>query len=113
DIGFAPDDVEKLRSHDVPIVGGIVPRKGARQFACDFLPGTKQVTFGQKGERIEVRYVGCEFLFTHREVYERTRTQLRLAECNRQFGTPLVPWFQPLVIKDPGGWRYLPADYSF
>ena len=33
--------------------------------------------------------------------------------CNRQFGKPLVPYFQPLVVSDAGGPWYLGEDYSF
>src|ERR1019366_9441843 len=33
DIVFEPDDVEKLRNHQMPIVAGIAAKKGPRQFA--------------------------------------------------------------------------------
>lgn len=34
DIGFDPDDVERLRGHGLPIVCGIYPKKGKRALAC-------------------------------------------------------------------------------
>ncbi len=38
DIVFDPDDVAKLRRHDLPLVCGIYPKKACRQFACAFRP---------------------------------------------------------------------------
>lgn len=49
DIGFHPDAVEKLRAHNLPIVCGIYPKKGKREFAISTLPGTKKITFGNNG----------------------------------------------------------------
>ncbi|MBC7967668.1 MAG: hypothetical protein H7Z17_17270 [Fuerstia sp.] len=49
DIGFDPDDVERLRSHQLPVVAGLYARKGQRQFACKFLPETRQVRLGLSG----------------------------------------------------------------
>src|SRR5262245_29296914 len=45
DIGFDADDVERLRSHKLPIVAGLYPRPGARALACELLSGEKQVAF--------------------------------------------------------------------
>jgi hypothetical protein len=58
DIVFQPDDVERLRSHNLPFTCAIYPKKGARQFACEFLPGTSSVKFGKDGGLLEVRYCG-------------------------------------------------------
>ena len=63
DIVFDPDDVEKLRRHDLPLVCGIYPKKACRQFACSFLPRTRQVVFGtSRGGAIEVLYGGFGFV---------------------------------------------------
>src|SRR5689334_13628737 len=56
DIGFSPDDVEKLRSHNLPIVSAIYPKKGRRELASHVLPGTKEIVFGQGGGLIEILY---------------------------------------------------------
>jgi hypothetical protein len=101
DIVFHPDDVQKLRSHNLPFACGLYAKKGPRQFACEFLPGTTSVKFGKHGGLVEVRYCGFGFTLVRREVFETVRTQLDLPECNQRFGKPLVPYFQPLVVPDP------------
>ena len=52
DVGFNPDDVEKLRSHPHPIVCGIYPQKGKQALACHIAMGTPRMTFGQQGRGI-------------------------------------------------------------
>ena len=49
DIGFDPDDVAKLGAQGLPMVCGIYPKKGKNALACNLLPGTDRVTFGQGG----------------------------------------------------------------
>jgi hypothetical protein len=113
DMAFNPDDVEKLRAHRLPIVCGIYAKKGRRQFACDFLPGTEQVVFGQGGGLLEVRYAGFGFMLTHRAVFGRMRQDLGLPECNQRFGAPIFPWFLPMLVPDDTGLWYLSEDYAF
>jgi hypothetical protein len=113
DVLFRPDDVAALRARDRPLVCGVCPKKGPRQFACAFLPGTRSVTFGRGGGLTELRYCGFGFVYTRREVYEAIRERLRLPACNQRFGRPLVPYFAPLAVEDAGGAWYLSADYAF
>lgn len=113
DVLFRPEDVAALRRHDVPFVCGVYPKKGPRQFACAFLPGTRAVTFGRDGGLTEIRYCGFGFVYTRREVYETVQAQLRLPVCNQRFGQPLVPFFAPLVVEDAEGAWYLSEDYAF
>jgi hypothetical protein len=41
DVVFDPDDADRLRRHDDrPFTCGLYPKKGPRQFACEFFPGT-------------------------------------------------------------------------
>ena len=113
DIAFHPDDVDRLRGHNLPIICGLYPKKGQRQFACEFLPGTQSVAFGRAGGLTEVKYAGFGFTYTRREVYDAIRTQLQLPECNQRFGPPIVPYFLPELVPDgPGQW-YLAEDYAF
>ena len=49
DIVFDPDDVEKLRNHQLPIAVAVCPKKGLRQFTCHFPAGTQKVVFGVGG----------------------------------------------------------------
>ena len=114
DVVFDPTDVDKLRGHGLPIACGLYPKKGPREFACAFLPGTAAVTFGAAGGLAEVRYCGFGFVHTRRAVYETVRARLGLPTLNQRFDRPLVPYFGPLAVRDaePGGW-YLGEDYSF
>src|SRR5262245_40088422 len=38
DIAFDPTSVDRLRSHELPIVAGIYPQPRARSLACELLP---------------------------------------------------------------------------
>jgi hypothetical protein len=113
DIGFHPDAVEKLRSHDLPIVCGIYPKKGKREFAMSALPGTKKMVFGRKGGLHEVQYAGTGFLFVRRQVYLDIQFQLGLPLCNEFFGANIIPYFMPLVRPQREGHWYLGEDYAF
>lgn len=114
DIVFDPNDVDKLRAHNRPITCGIYPKKGPRQFASAFLPGTTEVKFGGKGGLLDILYCGFGFTHTRREVYESIRTKLNLTECNLGFNKPLYPFFAPLEAPDSQGkpW-YLNEDFAF
>ncbi|HTU91950.1 MAG TPA: hypothetical protein VMF69_17845, partial [Gemmataceae bacterium] len=113
DIVFDPDDVDKLRRHDLPLVCGIYPQKACRQFACVFLPGTQQILFGVKGGAIEILYCGFGFVHTRRALYQTMREQLKLPLCNQQFQTPLLPYFTPLIAGEGEHAWLLGEDYSF
>jgi hypothetical protein len=115
DIGFDPDAVEQLRSHQLPFVCGLYAKKGRREFACMFRPETEKVQFGPQGGLLEVQYVGFGFVLVRREVFETIQRQLKLPTCNERFSTrrPIVPFFQPLVIPDGSSHWYLGEDYAF
>lgn len=113
DIGFHPDDVDKLRRHRLPIVGGIYAQKGKRIFACEFMPGMQSVTFGKDGGLLEIRYAGTGFLLIRREVYTTIQNRLALPVCNERFSRPMIPFFQPIVRPIDDGHWYLAEDYSF
>src|SRR5215210_1234397 len=113
DVVFRPDDVDRLRSHDLPFVCGIYPKKSRREFAATFLPGTPSVRFGRGGGLTEIRYCGFGFVYTRKEVYRSVQEKLRLPTCNQRFGSLLVPYFAPLVVDDGQGFWYLGEDYAF
>jgi predicted O-methyltransferase YrrM len=113
DVVFDPDDVDKLRAHNLPITCGVYPKKGPRQFACEFLPGTPAVRFGRHGGLVEVRFCGFGFVHVRKEVFITVQRRLMLPVCNRRFGSPLIPFFEPLVVPDPGGHWSLSEDYAF
>jgi hypothetical protein len=113
DISFDPDAVDQLRSHELPIVCGIYARKGCRALACHALPGTDRIVFGAEGGLIELLYAGMGFVLVRKQVYLEMQEHLALPVCNQRFGPPTIPFFQPLVIPDRGGYWYLPEDYAF
>jgi len=114
DIVFDPDDIDKLRRHELPLVCGIYSKKGSRQFASAFLPDTRQVSFGVRGGLMEILYCGFGFVHTRRLLYETLRRQLELPLCNQRFqGSPLVPYFAPLAVGAGEHAWYLNEDYAF
>ncbi len=113
DVCFHPDDVEKLRKHQQPIVCGIYAKKGRREFACEFQADTQEVQFGQNGGLLQIRYAGFGFMHTRRTVYEIVREYLQLPACNQRFGPDLFPWFMPMLVPDGSGQWYLSEDYAF
>ncbi len=113
DVVFDPDDISRLRAHGLPFTCGLYSKKGPRQFACEFLPGTPAIRFGQSGGPVEIRFCGFGFTHTRKEVYQTIHTRLKLPICNRRFGSLLVPYFEPLVVNDPRGPWSLSEDYAF
>lgn len=111
DIGFDPDDVERLRATEPAVVGGIYPKKNTRALACHLLDGTTDLHFGRSGGLLEIRYAPTGFLLTRRAVYDRLAEQLPL--CNRRFGMPMRPYFLPMVVPDDEGHWYLGEDFAF
>jgi hypothetical protein len=113
DIGFDADAVDALRSHGLPFVCGIYPKKGLRELACHLLPETEHVLFGEGGGLLEIMYAATGFLLTHRRVYSAIRERGPLVTCNERFGRPVVPYFLPLVVPDGSGHWYLGEDFAF
>jgi hypothetical protein len=113
DVVFNPDDVDKLRAHQQPLVCGIYAKKSKPEFACAFLPGTPRLTFGKEGGLHEIRYAGFGFVLTRREVFETIRTRLALPLCNTRFGQGIYPYFLPMIAPDGKGSWYLSEDYAF
>jgi hypothetical protein len=113
DIGFHPDAVDRLRSHGLPIVCGIYPKKGKRELACHVLPGTQKIVFGQEGGLTEVLYGGAGFLLVRRDAYAQIQQQLRLPSCNDAWGSAMIPFFQPMAKPHRDGYWYLAEDFAF
>jgi predicted O-methyltransferase YrrM len=113
DIAFDPDDVDQLRAHNLPITCGIYPKKGPRQFACEFLPDTSTIGFGRHGGLVEIKYCGFGFTHTRREVFKTVQKQLRLPICNKRFESPLIPFFEPMSVQEATGPWSISEDYAF
>jgi hypothetical protein len=114
DISFEPEAVDRLRSHGSPLVGGLFARRTSVHFGCRFLPDTPELTLGEGGGLAEVRYLGTAFLLTHRRVYEDVARVFDLPLCNTTSDAPALPFFLPMVIRDPDlGFWYLSEAWSF
>ncbi len=100
DTSFAPESVERLRSHGLPLVAGIAAKKGHRALAVRLLPETKEVVFGVGGGLTEVMYAGTGFLHTRREVYGAIQRRCELPVCNERFGKLMVPYFMPIAVRE-------------
>ncbi|MBS2012199.1 MAG: hypothetical protein JST00_04900 [Deltaproteobacteria bacterium] len=112
DVVFIPDDVDALLASGHPVVGGVYPVKGQRRIAVRPLAGTKDLTFGEEGDVVEVMYTATGFLLTRREVYERMQTELALPRCGAGDDS-VVPYFLSVVVPDGDGMAYLSEDFSF
>ena len=112
DISFDPLAVDRLRSHNLPVVCGIYPKKGQQALACYVMPGTTEMSFGERGGLAEILYGGCGFLLTRRQVYLDIQERERLPLCNTRT-RPLVPYFQPIVVQDSDSFWYLAEDFAF
>ena len=113
DIGFDPDVVDRLRGLGEPVACGIYPLRGRRTLACQFLPGTEEIVFGQSGGPREILYAAAGFLLVRRAVYMDIYHRLDLPVCEEAPGPPLVPFFQPAVFPIDEGRRLLSGDYAF
>lgn len=113
DLAFNPLDVDRIRCFNLPLCAGLYPKKGKRELAAHVLPGTTKLVFGNKGCVTEVKYTATGFLHVRREVYETIQQRLELPTCNVGFGSPMVPYFQPLIVETEQGPWYLAEDYSF
>jgi hypothetical protein len=114
DMKFDPDDVDRLRSHGLPLVGGFYAGRGKPDLSCRPLAGTTEIAFGQGGSPVEVHSLATGFLLTHRRVYEDIVRKLDLPWCGAASGELVVPYFLPLVYADQEhGMAYLSEDYAF
>ena len=103
DTEFEVEAVERLRSHNLPIISGIYAKKGQRDFASRLLPGTTKITFGQAGGVMEIMYAATGFLLTQRKVYDDIRQQLGTAHLQRAVRPPDGPLFHAAGDADREG----------
>jgi hypothetical protein len=112
-IGFSANDVDLIRSHQLPITGALHPRPGMQALAAKPIPGTTSIALGAGGGLMEFQYVSAGFLHVRREVYQTIQSKLALPVCSVNSGRPLVPYFLPLVIPAGNDHVYLADDYAF
>src|SRR5271166_3214675 len=113
DIAFEPQSVQRLRSHGLPIVCGLYPKKAEKEWSSQLLPGQKSITLGESGGLIEILYAATGFLLVHRQVFLEVQRQQQLPTCFWRGASPTIPFFLPMVIPSGGGHLYLGEDFAF
>jgi hypothetical protein len=113
DIVFNPDDVDRLRAANLPIIGGVYPRKGEPVLAIRWKEGTNTVVLGDGGGLVEVKYASTGFLCTRAAVYDAMQVQGLARSAIGQFGRSMMGYFQPMTIVEGSVTRYLAEDWSF
>lgn len=114
DIGFDPNDVERLRAHEGTFVCGVYAKRGSAELACHVMPGTKELLFGEEGGLVEMLYVGMGFCLIRRAAFEAIAKSLPV--CGARTKAPFAPYFLPMTIPhkdDPTDFWYLAEDYAF
>lgn len=113
DMAFTADAAERLRAHDVTVVGAVYPQKGRRGLCMNPLELPSTLTFGPTGGLAEVAHIGTGFLLTRRAAYEDVQRHHDLPRCGDD--TPgIIPFFHSIVDgSKETGFRYLSEDYSF
>jgi hypothetical protein len=79
DLVFTPEDVARVCSHDVPVVGGMYPikREGPIIWCGNTFPGEGKQEPPQEDGLQRIRYVGTGFVCIERSVLERMREAFR------------------------------------
>lgn len=117
DIAFSVEDFEKLRSHDLPLVCGLYPKKLKEGGLAAILnEDTHELSFGETGGLVEIKWAGTGFLYTKRQVYDDIREKLNLPKCRVGLETVVYPYFMPFTIPAGNGsdeHLYLGDDTSF
>ncbi|MGH7136987.1 MAG: hypothetical protein ACREHD_14700, partial [Pirellulales bacterium] len=114
DTAFDPEEVDRLRSHRLPIVAGICSRKHpAAGLAVSTIPGTRELVMGEGGGLAEVLYAGTGFLLVHRDVYVTIQRRFDLPLCDRAAYNRSIPFFMPMLEDWGGTLSYLADDYAF
>jgi len=112
DIGFSPDQVERITSHDVEVVGGLYPLKEmspAPKWCSNALEKPKPV---RPDGLLQVQYIGTGFMCIRRDVFQKIISkmgdQLAYTPANQTEGCEYAFWRQG--VKDR---RFLTEDWMF
>lgn len=114
DVVFEPDDVDKLRSHDLPFVAGLYVKKGRSEFAGKFRH-CDPVVFGVGGGLLEMVCVGFGFVKVATSIYRDIASRFEMHECTGGYDPQkrITPYFIPAMIQQGQEWRYLSEDCAF
>jgi hypothetical protein len=114
DMVFSPEDVERIASHDLDVVGGLYCKKipGDPDYNVAGLPGQERGVPDANG-LIEVGRIGTGFLCIGRSVFERMERDLRPQRYCNSRGTQLDYWSIEYQRGEDGRYYYQGEDYSW
>ena len=115
DLVFTPEHVARILAHDVPIVGGLYPKK--QEGPVEWVLNTALVETKPTPTKLqEVRYVGTGFMCIKREVITAMIARYPEIEFTADYGTRRQEhdlWPMGVYVYHDGGRRYLSEDYFF
>ncbi len=115
DLLFSSEHIARLLSHDVPLVGGMYPKKqeGPIEWVFNTLPGTPAP---MPDGLLRVRYIGTGFLLIARKVFEMMISYYPALEYRADYGDRGVQhdfWSMGVYVYPDGTCRYLSEDWYF
>lgn len=114
DIVFSEENVDRILSHDVPIIGGAYYKKTLeRNVVCNALPNVKPEDVTDTNGVMQVMYVGFGFSLIAREVFEKMREVFGKEITYKDDETRRTEWdFWPVGVQQKTG-RWLSEDWWF
>lgn len=108
DMGFTPEDVKQLLSHDLPfVVGPYFQRRCGGEAVFRPLDDDADIVIGKGGALIELLYSGFGFNAVKAEVFDRIAQTIPMLQEGYR------PFFQEMLVEDEGGVSWLSEDTSF
>lgn len=113
DIDFKYEDVLKIKSRGVDIIGAAYSFKGYPQFTIQPFEN-QEITFDtENGGIVPVQAVATGFLYTTAHLYRVMQQKLELETCNTSFDAPQIPFYHPNIWTFNEQHYYLGEDFSF
>ncbi len=112
DITFHPDDVDKIRAHNLPFCCATYWQKGTGCDVCRFVTKEK-AHVGELGGLYEITACGFGFVHVRKPVFDAVRANLTHKFCDGGGATGITPYFLPMTVESKGLNFYLPEDYAF
>jgi hypothetical protein len=116
DLIFSSEQIARIVSHDVPVVGGLYPLKQEGPVAWCVNTTTEQTEPDERGLQ-EVKYVGTGFMCVRRDAFEMIQARYPESRYVADYDARLPEFdFWPMGVyrptpEDPG--RYLSEDWYF
>jgi hypothetical protein len=113
DIGWKPDDIWRLIAHDVPVIGGIYPKKTIPlEFPCHTVCDDNGVA---RKDRIEIAHAPTGFLCIKREVFTTLMKAYPESKITamQSIGDDVLPWLYDFFWTGVADGIHWSEDYGF